>query len=323
MGQPIGSVPWMGSKMEMGVEVKDLAKYYTAPTLTKALDGVSFEVGQGEVFGLLGENGAGKTTLVKVLATLLLPDRGTARVAGHDVVKEPSQVRMSIGYAGQDSEKSAYWRLTARENLVYFSVALHGMKREEAEARIEEYADQLGFSKLDREFSSLSGGEKQMVIIIRSLLHDPSVVFMDEPSKSLDPLAARRMRDFVRKLARDDGVTVMLTTHNMQEAEELCDRLAFLDGGKLVFVGSPAEFKRVEAYEVIEVDADLNEVESVPGLVEIRRGASTKLLVTDTSEALPAVIGMLREKGIKTRLRVEGPSLEDAYLHFARQGDEP
>ena len=162
-----------------------------------------------------------------------------------------------------------------------------------------------------------------MVIIIRSLLHGPSVVFMDEPSKSLDPLAARRMRDFVRKLARDNGLTVMLTTHNMQEAEELCDRLAFLDSGKLVFVGSPAEFKRIEAYEVIEVDADLNDVESVPGLVEVRRGASTKLLVTDASEALPALIGVLREKGIKTRLRVKGPSLEDAYLHFARQGDGP
>jgi len=303
------------------VNVSHLVKYYTAPQLTRVLDDVSFRVTKGEIFGLLGENGAGKTTLVKVLSTLLTPDGGHASVYGHDVEKEPGEVRRVIGYAGQDSEKSAYWRLTARENLIYFSVALRGMNKKDAETRIDELAKGLDFSKLDHQFSSLSGGEKQMVIIMRALVHQPKVIFMDEPSKSLDPLAAKRVRAFVRKLVKTADTAVMLTTHNMEEAEELCDEIAFLDVGKLVFVGSPREFKEVRRGDVIILDADLSEysssLESMPHVIRVAAGPTSKIFVDDAAEALPALLAFMRENRITAKLRVEGPSLEDAYLEFA------
>ncbi|MDP7975522.1 MAG: ABC transporter ATP-binding protein [TACK group archaeon] len=304
---------------EMAVEVNDIRKRYTVPSPSTALDGVSFSIPRGEVFGLLGENGAGKTTLIRILSTLILPDEGRARVAGHDVVKEASLVRKSIGYAGQDSEKSAYWRLTARQNLMYFSVALRGMRKEEEADRVEELAQGLGFSKLDREFSSLSGGEKQMVIIMRSLVHDPRVVFMDEPSKSLDPLAAMRVRDYIRKLVKERGLTLLLTTHNMEEAEDLCDEMAFLERGKVIFVGSPREFKEMGEAEVIWVDRQLDEeeVDGLPGLLGIRSGATTKLFVRDATEALPYLLQALKRGGKTAKLRVQGPTLEDAYFRFA------
>jgi len=303
------------------VNVSHLVKYYTAPQLTRVLDDVSFRVTKGEIFGLLGENGAGKTTLVKVLSTLLTPDGGHASVYGYDVEKEPGEVRRVIGYAGQDSEKSAYWRLTARENLIYFSVALRGMNRRDAETRIDELAKGLDFSKLDSQFSSLSGGEKQMVIIMRALVHQPKVIFMDEPSKSLDPLAAKRVRGFVRKLVKAADTAVMLTTHNMEEAEELCDEIAFLDGGRLVFVGSPREFKEVRRGDVIILDADLSEyssaLESMPDVIRVAAGPTSKIFVDDAAEALRALLAFMRENHITAKLRVEGPSLEDAYLEFA------
>jgi len=304
---------------EAAVEVDGIKKRYTVPVPSTALDGVSFTVRRGEVFGLLGENGAGKSTLIRILSTLLLPDEGEAWVAGHDVVKEASLVRRSIGYAGQDSEKSAYWRLTARQNLLYFSVALRHVRREEAEERAEELAKGLGFSKLDREFSSLSGGEKQMVIIMRSLIHGPSVVFMDEPSKSLDPLAARRVREYIKRLVREEGLTVMLTTHNMEEAEDLCNQMIFLERGRVLFVGPPAEFKEMGEAEVITVDRrlDEDEVQLLPGLVGIRSGASTRLFVKNAAEALPVLLQLPKLAGKAVKLRVEGPTLEDAYFRFA------
>lgn len=194
------------------VEAQGLQKTYrTDGKEVQALRGVDLQVERGQVVCLLGPNGAGKTTLVRILATLLVPDGGWARVAGFDVVSQGNEVRKAMGYAGQDSERSAYFRLTARENLLFFSKTFHGMSGTEANERIEELARALGFmDKLNSYFIALSGGEKQMFVIMRALMAQPEVVFMDEPSKSLDPVAAsaRFAVSYVENRAKKEGLSV-------------------------------------------------------------------------------------------------------------------
>jgi len=164
----------------------------------QAVQELTLSVRCGEVFGLLGPNGAGKTTLVRILPTLLRATSGQATVAGYDVQREELQVRRVIGYAGQDSERSAYNRLTVHENLLYFAHALRGVPLRTARQRIDDIAANVGFTdQLEQHFSTLSGGQKQLAIVMRALLHHPQIVFMDEPSKSLDPVTADRVRHFL------------------------------------------------------------------------------------------------------------------------------
>jgi ABC-2 type transport system ATP-binding protein len=206
-----------------------------------ALDGVSFEVGTGEIFGLLGPNGAGKTTLLKILAGLILPTTGTARVSGFDVAVDDRTVKRLIGFVTSD-ERSFYWRLTGRENLHFFA-RLYGLGPAAARRRAADLLDSLDLGDLgDRQFMNYSSGMKQRLAIARALLHDPPVLCLDEPTRSLDPIAAKHLRRFVsERLNRECGKSILLATHNLQEAEEMCARLAILDRGRVVRQGSAAE----------------------------------------------------------------------------------
>lgn len=311
------------------ITCSDLVKIYKTQKLVRALDGVSLSVAEGEVFGLLGPNGAGKTTLVKVLTTLLKASSGHAEVGGYDVDAEEDEVRQIIGYAGQDSERSAYFRLTVRENLLYFAHGLRDVPKETAKERIAEIASAIGFSdRLDKHFIALSGGEKQLVIVMRAILHNPQVYFLDEPSKSLDPLTARRVRKYLKAYAKKRGITVCLTTHNMREAEEICDRIAFINRGRLRLVGTLSEFKRrVTVKEIVEIGVPKldNLVESrlltLPGVSNLTHGLNTRLYCDDAFSLLPEVLEILKSAKAKVPVRMVEPSLEDAFAVLVHEDE--
>jgi len=295
-----------------------------------ALDHLSLTVKEGEVFGLLGPNGAGKTTLVRILTTLLKATDGKAWVGGYDVDREEDKVRRIIGYAGQDSERSAYFRLSVRENLAYFAHTLRDLPLRTVKERIEGIASAVGFEdRLDRHFTALSGGEKQLVIVMRAIMHNPQICFLDEPSKSLDPVTARRVRNFLKEYAQENGITLCLTTHNMLEAEEACDRLGFINHGRLRFVGSPTEFKRrVVVKEMIEIGVGKLEkdVESglaaLPGVSNLTQGTNVRLYCDDAFNLLPEVVELLKRSGVKAPVRMVEPSLEDAFAFFVKNSEE-
>ncbi len=304
-----------------------LVKQYGSHKKVTALDHLDLAVKEGEVFGLLGPNGAGKTTLVKILSTLLRPDAGKAIVGGYDVVRDEGKVRRIIGYAGQDTERSAYFRLTAEENLIYFAHALRGISKENALSRIKEMAEVFEFAdKLDKLFITLSGGEKQAVVVMRALLHQPEVVFLDEPSKSLDPIIARKVRGYLRNYARRNNATVFITTHNMMEAEELSDRLALINHGRVSFVGTPKEFKNeVPRPEVIRVvlpslSEDLKgKLLKVNGVVNVVFDGEVKVYCTDGLETLLEVAETLKNAGIRALIAMGEPSVEDAFIHMVQK----
>jgi ABC-2 type transport system ATP-binding protein len=206
----------------------------------EALRGVTLSVDEGDVVGLLGPNGAGKTTLLKILCTLVLPTTGSATVNGHDVVGDPAAVRRSIGYVVAD-ERSFFWRLTGRQNLRFFAT-LNNLVGTERERRIDELVEYLTLEgEADRPFQSYSTGTRQKLAIARGLLHDPPIVLLDEPTRSLDVPAARAVHRFVRESLVARGRTVLITTHNMQEAADLCKRVAVIDRGIVRAWGTPAE----------------------------------------------------------------------------------
>jgi len=207
------------------------------------LDGISLKVKEGEVLGLLGPNGAGKSTLIKILCTLILPTKGKAFIKGYDVVKESKEARSRIGFITTD-ERSFYWRLSGRDNLRFFAT-LHNMPQSLAKTKVEELLDVVLLkSRADEPFLNYSAGMKQRMAIARGLLNDPDVLFMDEPTRSLDPTSARNLRSFIKEyIAMQSGKTVLISTHQMDEAEQLCDRVAILDQGRIKAQGSPAELK--------------------------------------------------------------------------------
>jgi ABC-2 type transport system ATP-binding protein len=210
----------------------------------RALSDVSCDVRAGEFFGLLGENGAGKTTLFKILATLVIPDAGTATVTGFDILQSPNRVREVLAPVIAD-ERSLHWRLSARENMRLFA-ALHGLRGAEASRRIDELLTLVNLVEAaDRLVNGFSSGMKQRLLVARTLLAKPSVLLLDEPTRSLDPISARSFRRFLREdVALAQGCTVLLATHNAEEAFELCDRVGVLHRGRLVAVGQTSELAR-------------------------------------------------------------------------------
>jgi ABC-2 type transport system ATP-binding protein len=212
-----------------------------------ALDGVCLEVHRGEVFGLLGPNGAGKTTLLKVLCCLVVPDSGRGVVNGSEIASDELAVKQSVGYVTSD-ERSFYWRLTGTQNLTFFA-RLFRVPAAEIPSRVRHLLDRVELTdKADEPFSSYSSGMKQRLSIARALLHDPPVLFLDEPTRSLDPVTARHIRRFVSdQLAGHDGKTVLLATHNLHEAADLCHRMAILSAARVHRVGRLDEFRALFA----------------------------------------------------------------------------
>jgi len=215
------------------IEVRDLTRDYNG---LRALDHIQFDVAQGEVFGFLGPNGAGKTTTIRILTGQLHPTSGAGRVMGCDVVTERDRLKPQIGVVFE--YQNVYERLTARDNLL-FAAQLYGVDAQ----RVDETLAQLGLAERARDrVKSYSNGMKQRLLIARALLHQPKVLFLDEPTRGLDPNVARDIRAFVADLARQ-GVTVFLTTHYMEEADRLCQRVAILDHGRIVALGAPAQLR--------------------------------------------------------------------------------
>ncbi|MFN2400636.1 MAG: ABC transporter ATP-binding protein [Gemmatimonadaceae bacterium] len=261
MSSPVTAAPPIGSSQtsqDTVVRVTGLSKRFPVrgggiaqslrrlvrPEYKPALQDVTCEVKRGEFFGLLGPNGAGKTTLFKLLSTLIVPDGGTAMVAGYDIRRQPDQVRRVLSQVIAD-ERSLHYRISARENLKLFA-ALHGLDSRLARERVQAALDTVGLADTgDQLAGSFSSGMKQRLLIARSLLARPTVLLLDEPTRSLDPLAARNFRAFLREeIAGRQGCTVLLATHNADEALELCDRVAILNRGRLLAVGSTEQLNR-------------------------------------------------------------------------------
>src|SRR5438128_4342503 len=231
------------------IEAENLVRTYRTSTGTirrkslevEAVRGVSFEIGEGELFGLLGPNGAGKTTTIKMLITLLIPTGGSARVLGFDVVRDAREVRKRIGYVF-GGERGLYERLSGLDNLRYFA-ELYGVTGRRQRERIDEVLELVGLRGRERErVEGYSRGMRQRLHIARGLLHDPPVVFLDEPTIGVDPVGARELRATVETLAAA-GKTILLTTHYMFEADALCDRVAVIARGRIVAEGTPSELK--------------------------------------------------------------------------------
>lgn len=238
------------------ISVRNLSKTYPVPFRrlraffrrpvkdpVEALREVSFEVETGEIFGLIGRNGAGKTTLTKIVATLVQPTTGSVAVRGHDSVTDDENVRREIGLATAE-ERSFYWRLTSEQNLLFFA-RLHGLSDRIAKQRIRELFTQLELDEVARRrFGELSTGNKQRLAVARAMLASPPVLLLDEPTRSLDPLAAARMREMIRLLAQQDPpVTIFLTSHNLSEVETLCGRVAVISRGRIRAIDTPKNLR--------------------------------------------------------------------------------
>jgi ABC-2 type transport system ATP-binding protein len=313
------------------IEASDLWRTYRTTTGTfrrrakeiEAVRGVSFEVAEGELFGLLGPNGAGKTTTIKMLITLLIPTAGSARVLGYDVVDHAREVRKRIGYVF-GGDRGVYERLSGLDNLRYFA-ELYGVPAREQKRRIGELLELVGLTGREKErVEGYSRGMRQRLHIARGLLHDPPVVFLDEPTIGLDPVGARELRATIAMLAQS-GKTVLLTTHYMFEADALCDRIAVICDGKIVAEGTPAQLKAgVADGRVIEIEvfgvadesvARLRGLQGVRG-VAVEEREQTQLLVVQTEPDVELTHTLLsRLDGTSVgRVSSREPTLEDAYV---------
>jgi len=293
------------------IEVTDLAKSFGE---IKAVNGVSFDVGAGEIFGFLGPNGAGKSTTIKILATLLKPTSGRAVLAGHDVMKDPDAVRRSIGLVFQDPSLDV--RLTADENL-YFHAMLYDVPR----AVFKERADQVlkMVDLIDRRSSpvlTFSGGMKRRLEIARGLIHHPQVLFLDEPTLGLDVQTRNAIWSHVRKLRDEVGTTVFMTTHYMDEAEN-CDRIAVIDHGKIQAIDTPAALKRGIGGDTVIVggDAALEQDIAAKYSVGVQKVAGQyQFQIASGAEFVPRLITDF--SGRITAVQVKPPSLEDVFLRL-------
>jgi ABC-2 type transport system ATP-binding protein len=253
--------------MDPAVSIQNLSKTYPVPFRrvraffrrpvkepVEALRDVSFAINPGEIFGLIGRNGAGKTTLTKIVATLVQPTTGSVSVRGHDSVTDDEQVRREIGLSTAE-ERSFYWRLTSEQNLLFFA-RLHGLSDRTANQRIKELFAKLELEEVARRrFGELSTGNKQRLAIARALLSTPPVLLLDEPTRSLDPLAAERMREMIRSLAQQDPpVTILFTSHNLAEVETLCARVAIISRGRIRAINSPKNLRELTSgSEVVHI----------------------------------------------------------------------
>lgn len=289
-----------------------------------ALQDASLTVVAGEILALLGPNGAGKTTFIKILATLLTKDQGQVEIIGYDLDRQAHAIRHLFGYVGQDTERSAYARLTVWENLHFFG-ALRGMDKRAINRQIEKLASYFDFTgQLHKLFVQLSGGQKQTVVIMRALLHDPPLIYLDEPTKGLDPLIAQKIRAFLRTYVRQENKALLLTSHILTEVDELANRVALIHRGRIPLVNTPENLKAsVGADHFIELEkaflpqatqARLQALAAVR-FTRIHTEEWLSLAVTDPLEGMAAVIEVLRQDGVRPRFRQQTVSLEDAFIH--------
>ena len=323
----------MATRPEKAITVSELRRVYhtskgilrKSRQVVEAVKGISFDVDFGELFGLVGPNGAGKTTTIKMLTTLLTPTSGTSKVLGYDIVRDVVEIRRRIGiiFGG---ERGLYYRVSGRENLRYFA-DLYGVPLSKREKRISELLEMVGLSdRADDKVESYSRGMKQRLHIAKGLVNDPELVFMDEPTIGLDPQAARDTRAMIKQLVQK-GKTILLTTHYMFEADELCGRIGVISNGEIVALDTPEGLKRfVKDISVIEVeafgvvDADIaalrqrSEVKTVSANLDGER-QTVRIQTPKGSEFVPEVTKILSGAKIFD-IRTKEPTLEDAYLRL-------
>ncbi|HEY6102852.1 MAG TPA: ATP-binding cassette domain-containing protein [bacterium] len=295
-----------------------------------AVDRIDLRIPRGEIFGLLGPNGAGKTTTIRMLCTLLVPSSGTARIWGYDVAVQPTDVRRSLGVV-LTGERSVYWKLTGRENLEYFA-SLYQVPRALARARIVDLLERVELTpRADDLVERYSTGMRQRLALIKAMVHDPPILLLDEPTSGLDPQAARNIRELIRHLHASEGKTIILTTHYMEEADHLSDRIGIIDHGRIIALDTPQGLKRslgqgpVLRVEVEggpdELDGVLRGVSGVSAVALSAPGGDGSrevvLHLTDAREALPQAVEALNRGGARVRhLQLVETSLEDVFINL-------
>ena len=310
------------------IQAKGLTKIFSGNV--RAVDGIDFEVSAGEIFAFLGPNGAGKTTTIKMLNTLIQPTSGTAIVAGLDVAKNPTEVRKRIGYAAQDVGVDE--RATGRENLTLYGhfYRLDGKTIKERIKELFELVDLVGYE--DKMVSSYSGGMRKRLDLAMGLIHQPQVIFLDEPTTGLDPQTRAHLWDYINKLAKSMGVAIFLTTHYMEEADRLADRIAIIDLGKIMTMGTSDELKRSIGGDVVtltpSVEKDEERKEFIrraeaalsgkPFVMEMKPSdGELAVYVKDGGAAIPSIMQILGSQGIEVKtISMARPSLDDVFLKY-------
>ncbi len=295
-----------------------------------AVKNVSFTIEPGEIFGLLGPNGAGKTTTIKMLSTLLEPTAGRAIINGYDLAERPAKVRETLGTV-LTGERSIYWKLTGRENLIYFGT-LYGLSRQKAKEGAQQLLDRLELTdRADELVESYSSGMKQRIALGKALIFDPPILLLDEPTVGLDPQSAHKVRELIEEI-RDEGRTILLTTHYMQEADRLCDRVAIIDNGEIIALDCPQVLKnKLEEKKLVNLTVNewRPEIEdSIKGLEPITNIVSNfkeqegiwelgAHLRNGQKEALPSLLDVLYRNGVQVQsFEVVDPTLEDVFIHL-------
>jgi ABC-2 type transport system ATP-binding protein len=310
----------------LAVDARDLVKTFRSGWLrkrhTEALRGASLQVQRGAILGLLGPNGAGKTTLLSILATLLLPDAGSATVLGHDIVRDPFAVRRRLNMASGNA--SFVWSLRPAEVLSFYG-RLYGLSGAVLRRRVEELLERSELGPHRRtEYNELSTGLKQRLAFAKALLNEPEVLFLDEPTLGLDPDVSIRIRTQIAELRRERGTTIILTTHYMREAEELCDTIAFIKGGRILAEGSADALKRqirIGDVIVLRLDPPFPErMGELPGILQVHaRGERVECTVDAADKRLPEILRWLVEQGVLVReCQVKEHDLEEVFVELAR-----
>jgi len=307
------------------IETRGLRKSFTSrqgreKKVVEAVRGVDLDVAEGEIFGFLGPNGAGKTTTLRMLATLIVPDGGSAVIAGADLLNDPGEVRRRIGYVAQGG--STWDDSTAREELV-LQARLYGITKSDALARADRVLGAFQLSEYaDRKCKTYSGGQRRRVDIALGIIHEPKVVFLDEPTSGLDPQSRAHMWDEIRRL-RAEGMTVFITTHYLDEADALCDRLSIMDYGEVVASGTPADLKREISGDVVRVGlpggsaaAAAKVLDAAPFINKLeQQDDSVRLYVEDGGTAIPLILRALDAGDVPLgSIELHRPSLDDVFL---------
>lgn len=326
--------------MENSVETQSVSRIFRSgktegvTRVIKALDDVSINIRKGELFGLLGPNGAGKTTLIKILCTLLLPTSGSAKVCGHDVVKEAHQVRKIINMV-TGGETPGYGILTVQENLWFFS-QLYGVRGDVAKQKVAELLEIVGLSgEKGTRMNRLSSGMKQRLNVARGFINDPEVLFLDEPTLGLDVLSAKHIRGYVRSwVDKQREKTVLLTTHYMAEADELCDRVGIIHEGRIVACDSPANLKAIVRDKTVfqfnvSGGSDFERLKAIKGVVglswahRIESDTSTLKVVLSDQAVASDIESTLKASGSRIlSITTPEPTLEDVFIHLVGKGLE-
>ena len=280
-----------------------------------AVDRLNLSVREGEIFGLLGPNGAGKTTTLSMLATLLKPTEGTAKVDGHDILRQPGAVRRSIGIVFQDPSSDDI--LTGKENL-YLHALMYGVENSIRQQRIGEVLRLVDLEdRANGLVKTYSGGMRRRLELARGLLHKPKILFLDEPTLGLDPQTREHIWEYIRRLVDQGGVTIILTTHYMDEAEHLCDRVAIIDDGKVVALDTPEQLKQIIGGDIVRLrikNPNLSPIKELGYVLKVEQTDSFVLLtIKNSSEHLQEILSLV---GHVESVELRTPTLNDVFLHY-------